>query len=344
MKRPTIRDVAARAGVSHQTVSRVLNGDRQVIAPTRERVLAAMHELDYMPNGIARSLSSNRTHTLGIVTGDISGYAVGQLVAGVEAEARRHGYLLLIGSVQTGDEADRRAHLRLMLQRGVEGLILAWPSLPPEGDEVLAWVAARAPLVTATSRTDLPGIGTISVDNRRGSAEATGHLLAAGHRTIATIAGPARWRAAEARLQGYHDALRAAGLAPDSALIERAEDWEPDSGQSAAARLLTAAAPFTALFAQSDLLALGALTALRAVGRKVPEDVSVVGFDDVPVARHLDPPLTTMRQPMPELGALAVALLVDRLGQRRAEWPAEPVRHLLPASLVERASVRALTS
>ena len=342
MKRPTIREVAARAGVSHQTVSRVINGDRRVVAPTRDRVLAAIRELDYVPNGIARSLSSNRTHTLGIVTTDISGYAVGQFVAGAEAAARRHGYFLLIGSASDRDDADRGAHLRLMLQRGVEGLILAWPSLPPEADQTLTWAAARVPLVTATSRTDLPGIGTISVDNRGGSFAATGYLLGHGHRTIATIAGPGRWRAAEARLAGYHDALAAAGLDPDPRLIERADDWEPDSGQVAAGRLLASGARFTALFAQSDLLALGALTTLRAAGLRVPADVSVVGFDDVPIARHLDPPLTTMRQPMQELGALAVALVVEGLGRARADWPAEPVRHLLPANLVERASVRSL--
>ena len=344
MKRPTIRDVAARAGVSHQTVSRVLNGDRRVIDPTRDRVLAAISELDYVPNGIARSLSSRRTLSLGIVTTDLSGYAVGQLVAGAEAAARRHGYLLLIVSGKESDDGERRATLRLLLQRGVEGLILAWPSLPPGSEEVLAWAAGRVPLVTATSRTDLPGIGTISVDNRRGSFEATSHLVAAGHAAIATIAGPARWRAAEARLQGYHDALRAAGLAVAPTLVERADDWEPDSGQAAAARLLASGSRFTALLAQSDLLALGALTALRAAGLRVPADVSVVGFDDVPIARHLDPPLTTMRQPMQELGALAVALLIERLGQPRAEWLARPVRHLLPARLVERASVRPMVS
>lgn len=344
MKRPTIRDVAARAGVSHQTVSRVLNGDRRVIAPTRDRVLAAVGALDYVPNGIARSLSSNRTQTLGVVASDIAGYAVGQLVAGVEAAARRHGYFVLIGGSRVGDDADRGAHLRLMLERGVDGLILAWPSLPPDEDGPLAWAAARAPLVTATSRVDLPGIGTISIDNRRGSREATRHLMAAGHAAIATIAGPARWRAAEARLQGYRDALAAAGLPPNPALVERADDWEPDSGQAAAARLLASGARFTALFAQSDLLALGALTALRAAGRRVPEEVSVVGFDDVPVARHLDPPLTTMHQPMQELGALAVDLLIERLARPRADWPSEPVRHLLPARLVERASVRRPTS
>ena len=153
MKRPTIRDVAARAGVSHQTVSRVINGDRRVRGTTRERVVAAVRELDYEPSAIARSLSLNRTQTLGVVTYNVSDYAFGQTVTGAEAEARRRGYFLVVGSVaDAAADADEQAYLRLMLQRGVEGLILDWPGLRAESSHRLATVTARVPLVAVEER------------------------------------------------------------------------------------------------------------------------------------------------------------------------------------------------
>ncbi|MDQ3513123.1 MAG: LacI family transcriptional regulator [Chloroflexota bacterium] len=341
MKRPTIRDVAQRAGVSHQTVSRVLNGNDAVTGATRDRVMATIRDLDYVPSGVARSLSRQRTHTLGVVTTDFAEYAVGQMVAGVAAEAQRHDFLLLISIIDTATtDAGGSTHLRPLIERGVEGLLVLWSSFPPAGDSELAWAASRVPMVTATSRVDLPGIGTVSIDNRRGAFDATAHLIDRGHRAIATIVGPTHSRAARARLDGYLDALRAAGIGSDPALIQQVDEWSPGSGLAAARRLLDAGRPFTAIFAQNDFLASGAITELRRRGCQVPDDISIVGFDDVPVAGFFDPPLTSMRQPMGELGARAVSLVVDLIGRPRTDWPSEPVRHLLPASLVERASVR----
>jgi LacI family transcriptional regulator len=332
-RRATIRDVAAHARVSHQTVSRVINGNPNVSEATRSRVLAAIAELGYVPSPMARGLISNRTHSLGVVADDISDQFFARMVAGAEAEARSRGYYLMIGSVEPDD--DERGYLRLMLERRVEGLILARPSSPLSPARLAPLQDAGVPLVLVSFGAGVPGM-LVDVDNRGGGYEATRHLLDMGHRRIATIVGPRDWPSAGARLEGYRDALREAGVAEEPALVEHADDWGPESGRAATARLLERGAPFTALFAHSDLAAVGAIRQLRLAGLGVPHDVSVVGFDDLPVAAFVDPPLTTVHQPMEEVGALAAALLLDRLVD--GEEPAAE-QHLLPAALVVRQSV-----
>jgi len=320
--------------VSHQTVSRVINGADSVAASTRERVLGVIEELGYVPSPMARGLISNRTHSLGVVADDISDQFFARMVAGAEAEARRRGYYLMIGSVEPDD--DERGYLRLMLERRVEGLILARPSAPLSLAHLAPMQDAGVPLVLVSFGSDgVPGT-LVDVDNRGGGYVATRHLVELGHREIATIVGPRDWPSSAARLDGYRDALRGAGLAEDPALVEYAADWGPESGRAAAARLLARGAGFTALFAHSDLTAVGAIRQLRLAGLRVPEDVSIVGFDDLPVAAFVDPPLTTVHQPMEEVGALAAALVLDQLADSQA---AAEERHLLPASLVVRQSV-----
>jgi LacI family transcriptional regulator len=338
----TIRDVARRAHVSHQTVSRVINDHESVTPETRERVLRAIRELEYVPSAVARSLSSQRTHTLGMVTTDVSDHFFAEAVAGAEAEARKRGYFLIIGSIEEGSEDDERTYLRLMLERRVEGLIIAVPRLRLAEDDLLGDAAARVPTVLVASDVELPGADHIDIDNRRGGAEATAYLSGQGHRAIGTITGPLDWPSARARLAGFRESLRRAGIPVDDALVETCADWGLESGEEAARRLLERGAEFTAIFAHSDLLALGAINALRAAGVAAPEEVSVVGYDDIPVARFVAPPLTTMRQPMREVGALAVRLIADELAH--ADRPrGESTRHLLRAPLVERGSVARIT-
>jgi LacI family transcriptional regulator len=340
VKRPTIRDVAARAEVSHQTVSRVINNDHRVAPTTRERVLDAIRELNFEPNAIARSLTSNRTHTLGIVTYNVSEYALGQTVAGAEAEARKHGYFLFVGSVaDAADEGDEQAYLRLMLNRQVEGLILDWPTLRAESRHSLEPVVARVPLVAIAADPELKGVQGVDIDNRSGGYMATMYLAEQGHRQIATITGPLAWNAASARLMGYDDALRSARIAPLSSLVRHAENWSPDDGRVEMEQLLSSGSKFSAIFAQSDTLALGAITAINARGLRVPDDLSIIGYDDVPIASFFSPPLTTMRQPIRDLGALAARFLIDAISRRRAGEAFEPDRHLLVPQLVVRESV-----
>jgi DNA-binding LacI/PurR family transcriptional regulator len=329
---PTIRDVAARAGVSHQTVSRVINDSPRVREATRERVQTAIRDLAFVPSPMARGLISNQTRSIGIVTDDISDHFFARVAAGAEVEARRRGYFLMIGSVEPGD--DEGGYLRLMLERRVEGLILARPSVPLAPADLAAARGAGVPLV-AVGFGDLPGFPVVDVDNRRGGYDATRHLLEHGHRQIATLAGPAAWPSAAARLEGHRQALREAGA---TELVERAADWGLESGRAAAARLLERDAPFTALFAHSDLIALGAIRQLRDAGLRVPDDVSVVGYDDLPVAEYVEPALTTVHQPMREVGALAVGFVLDQLSGVAAQTTEA---HLLPAVLVARQSVKA---
>lgn len=333
VRRATIRDVASHAGVSHQTVSRVINGNPNVSVITREKVLATISELGYVPSPMARGLISNRTHSIGIVADDISDQFFARVVAGAEREARARGFYLMIGSVEPED--DERGYLRLMLERRVEGLLLARPSVPAPIE--LSDLAPRVPIVSVGS-TRVAGT-SVDVDNRQGGYDATKHLLEHGHRAIATIVGPADWPSSAARLAGYRQALEEAGVAFDPALVEQAVDWGLESGRAAAARLCASKARFTALFAHSDLTALGAISQLRLSGLGVPQDVSVVGYDDLPVAGYVDPPLTTVHQPMEEVGALAASLLLDQLV---GDGPVVDEERLLPAELVSRQSVARL--
>jgi DNA-binding LacI/PurR family transcriptional regulator len=331
---PTIRDVAARAGVSHQTVSRVINDSPRVTQATRERVLSAIRELSYVPSPMARGLISNQTRSIGVVADDISDHFFARMVAGAETEARRRGYYLMIASVEPDD--DEAGYLRLMLERRVEGLILARPSVPLASEDLQAARDAGVPLV-AVGSTGLQGVPVVDVDNRHGGYDATRYLLEQRHRRIATIVGPKAWPSPAARFEGYRHALREAEVAEDPELVEHASGWGLESGQAAAAGLLARGVDFTAVFAHSDLIALGAIRALREAGLRVPDDVSVVGYDDLPVAGYVEPPLTTVHQPMGEVGARAAAFVLDQIAGGAAPV-LEP--HLLPAVLVARASVR----
>ena len=329
-KRATIRDVASHAGVSHQTVSRVINGNPNVSVITREKVLATISELGYVPSPMARGLISNRTHSIGIVADDISDQFFARVVAGAERAARERGYYLMIGSVEPDD--DERGYLRLMLERRVEGLLLARPSVPLQPSDLVPVMQAGVPIVSVGS-SHVPGLA-VDVDNRQGGYDATTHLLEHGHRSIATIVGPRDWPSADARLSGYRDALLEAGIAGTPELVERGVDWGLESGRAATDRLLASGLPFTAIFAQSDLIALGAIRRLRLEGLSVPNDVSIVGYDDVPIAAYVDPPLTTVHQPMREVGEYAAGLILERIaGNEPDSGP-----HLLPASLVVRQS------
>jgi DNA-binding LacI/PurR family transcriptional regulator len=332
--RPTIRDVARSAGVSHQTVSRVINGNERVSERTRDRVLAAIERLEYVPSPVAQGLTGNRTHSLGMVTADISDHFFAQAVAGAELEARRRGFYLMVGSVEEEAREDGRAYLRLMLERRVEGLIVARPSIPLTPEMLRPALRASVPIV-AVGSSELPGITVVDIDNHGGARTAVEHLLAVGHRRIATITGPLAWPSAQARLAGYEEALRAAAIEPDPALVVNGADWGLESGRAAAAELLARDVPFTAIFAHSDLAAIGAMRELRARGQTVPDDVSVVGYDDIPVAAFVDPLLTTVRQPAREVGTLAAALVLDAIG---GDGGGPGVRRL-PAELVVRGSV-----
>src|SRR5258708_288240 len=222
-KRPTIRDVASRAGVSHQTVSRVINSQGYVHKETRERVLNAIKDLDFVPNGVARSLTANRTQTIGVVTTDISEHFFGQFVAGAEAEGRRNGFYLIIGSVEEDAPADDDAWLQLMLERRVEGLIISRPMLRRDSQQIVAALAPRVPIVLVSSELKSPALDSVDADNERGGHDATEYLLERGHQAIPTIVGPSGWPSPQARLNGSRHAVRAHRIPFTQSLVRHAK-------------------------------------------------------------------------------------------------------------------------
>lgn len=296
----TIRDVARAAGVSVATVSRVLNSKDSVTQATRERVLEAIRELRYVPHGGARSLTTRRTHVVGVVLPEMIGAFFSEIIRGIDRIARPEGYHVLVSGSHS-EAAETRTVLRALHGR-VDGLILMIPgpgidclngSLPPQTPVLLLHGAGET------------GLPTLRVDNLRGARLAVDHLLDLGHRRIALLGGPEGNADAEERRAGYREALAHRGLEADPGLELRG-DFREESGYAAAARLAAMAPRPSAGFAANDAMAIGCLAGLRAAGLDVPGDISLVGFDDVPNARYLTPALTTVRVPIAEIGSRAM--------------------------------------
>jgi LacI family transcriptional regulator len=318
----TIADVAAKARVSTATVSRVLAGVGRARPETQARVLEAARELDYRPSEVARSLKRRSTQTLGLIITDIENPYFPQLVRSVEDAARAAGFSVLL--CNAADDPDREAsYLDLLVDRRVDGLIIAASSLGVRQGE---WLMAP-PIPVVLVNTEAPGSGlpTITSDNAGGGRIATEHLLGLGHSRFGYLMPPPRNVDAPARLAGVRAALTDAGCPPEALAIAHG-DALVGGGEMAAIDLLEHAARTTAIVAYNDLMAIGALRALRQHGRRVPMDVSVVGFDDVAVAEYVDPALTTISQRTEEMGRWAVERLV---GDDEIEPP--PVR--LPVDL-----------
>jgi DNA-binding LacI/PurR family transcriptional regulator len=310
-KRLTIAEVAREAGVSPQTVSRVINNRPDVAHETRQRVQQIINRLGYQPSAIARSLASRRTRTLGLITADFSDYFFTQVIAGAEVEARKYGYFLMLGSTERNLQ-DEPEYIRLLTGRHVEGILFARPSTEPDNRHLLGLLRDGVPVVTTAYYLPGTSLTVVDVDNVDGAQQATCHLLECGHRQIAMITGPTAWKSVNDRTQGYKLALEAAGVAFDSGLIAEG-DWSYQSGYRAMQELLARGYPFSAVFAQNDQMAIAVIRALREAGRRVPQDVPVVGYDDIPVAAYTDPPLTTVRQPMQEVGKVATRLLIQAI-------------------------------
>ncbi len=330
-QRTTIKDVAARAGVSYQTVSRVLNDKGEVSDETRQRVQTAIDDLNYRPSAIARSLVSQRTHVLGLFTADFSDYTHARIIEAAEAEARRQGYLIFISGGERSPDGEPLSS-PLLSQHQTEGLLIVYHGSERDTGALFDHVSADLPVVTIGYGRGRPHVVSCGIANVQGARLATEHLLSLGRRRIALISGPRQFYASQERLAGYAEALEAAGLAVDR-LLTGAGDWTSASGYTAMLRLLDRAA-FDAVFVQNDRMAMGALQALRERGLRVPDDIAVVGFDDIPSTPYFDPPLTTVHQPTYELGQVAVQTLIDLTHGETP--PAEPIR--LATHLVVRQS------
>jgi len=305
-------DVARLAGVSHQTVSRVLNEHTSVRPETRERVLEAIRELDYQPNSAARTLVTSRSNTLGVVTLDSTLFGPASMMYGIEQAARAAGFFVSIASVSSLSRRPVLEAVNRLREQAVEGILAIVPK--DSGVAVLSDVPKGIALVgvgVGRSR----DVSTVGVDNAGGAALATQHLLDLGHRTVHHIAGPTGWPEARQRAAGWRETLRGADAELPPTL---AGDWSARAGYEMGRRL-AADASVTAIFCANDQMALGALRALFEAGRRVPDDVSVVGFDDIPEAQFMIPPLTTVQQDFGEIGRRSLQLLLEIAGGERPE-------------------------
>ena len=323
---PTMADVAQRAGVSHQTVSRVLNDAAAVRPETRAVVLKAIADLGYRRNQAARALVTRRSGLIGVIVDELRLYGPASTVSSVAQAAREAGYGITLDLLWDVTGSSVAAALEHQLSQAVEAVVLvaAHGDMPDAG--VLRGLSMPVIALDGFLGDASP---TAGVDQRAGGVMATRHLLDLGHRTVAHITGPEDWPQAEARLAGFHEALTQAGVRPGPVVTG---DWSPKAGYEGCLRILDENPSTTGLFVANDQMAMGALRALAEAGKSVPDDVSVVGFDDIPEAAFSQPPLTTIRQDFAALGREAVRLIVGAIGGE--ELPST----LVPPRLVARQS------
>lgn len=329
-RRVSVKDVAARSGVSFQTTSKVLNGKGSVSEVTRARILQAALDLDYVPNLQARSLVMRTTRAVGLIASDFSDYNLSRFIVGAEREARRQGFSVVIISIEPAGSGGGYA-IPALMERRVDGILLAAPQM--EEDRAAAGALRRAVPTVSLHHVPGGGVATVGSDHTLTGLLATRHLIDKGHRQIATIIGTRGRRVTQSRLRGYRRALEGAGLPFDGELVEDGQ-WEIQAAVAATARLLDRRPGITAIFAQNDTMAIGVLRALRDLGRRVPQDCAVVGCDDIEMAAHTVPPLTTIHVPFYETGAEAMRLLLEMI----ATGSVAPQKVLLPVRLIARAS------
>lgn len=328
--RATIKQVARLSGVSIKTVSRVINGGDAVSPETLRRVTAAIDRLNYRPNALARGLVTRRSRSIGLVIADIVNPFFPPLVRSVEDTAAAMGYNVIL--CDTDEHVDReRAAISLLLEKQVDGLILCASRLPAS---FLREVAdGGVPVVLVNRALRHARAAAVMVDAAEGGRRATAHLLDLGHTRIGYLAGPRGSYSHLCRLRGYRRALGSRGIAFDQGLVAGGAA-SIAAGREAAATLMGLKRPPTALFAFDDLMAIGAMQELRRQGCRVPDDVAIVGFDDIDLAAFVDPPLTTVAQPKAEMGRLAAARLLEMI--ESSSPPSPRVVTLTPELVVRR--------
>jgi DNA-binding LacI/PurR family transcriptional regulator len=320
-------DVAKLAGVSHQTVSRVINGSDRVRGDTRDRVLAAMAKLNYRPNPVARALATGRSKTLGVITSDTALFGPTSALLAIERAAHDAGFFVSIVSLQLLDGPSLRSAVNVLLSQNVEGIFVIAPQR--EVARAVGELPNVVPIVAVEAGPE-EGVPVVAVDQHAGAAAATRHLLELGHETVWHIGGPQDWLEAAQRVEGWRDTLIAAGARVPEPVFG---DWSARSGYELGAQLADRA-EVTAVFVANDPMALGFLRCLHEQGRDVPGSISVVGFDDVPEAAFYTPPLTTVRQDFMALGRSSFELVLVEIesGVRSAK------QVTIPPKLIERGS------
>jgi LacI family transcriptional regulator len=335
--RSTIKDVAKQAGVSIATVSRAFNNENVVRQATRTRIIAIAHRLKYTPNAAARGLIMQRTEAIGLLLPDLHGEFFSEIIRGADAAAQERQYHLIVSSSHN-DRSEIEAALRFMRGR-VDGLVIMSPQV--QSDLLLTNLPKSLPVVLLNCRIDDTAVDTINVDGYHGARDMVSHLIDRGHRHIAIIKGGENNAEAQERLRGYRAALIHAGVRPESP-FELSGDFTEASGYEAAQRLLSFRLRPTAVFASNDAMAIGAIGAFHERGVEIPDDISVCGFDDIPIARYIRPALTSVHVPIRELGSMSIELLLRRLQSERSRR--KPSRVLVATSLALRTSCATLAA
>ncbi|GAA3068779.1 LacI family DNA-binding transcriptional regulator [Streptomyces glomeratus] len=338
--RPTLEEVAARAGVGRGTVSRVINGSPRVSDATRAAVEAAVAELGYVPNTAARALAANRTDAIALVVPEpetrfFAEPYFSDMLRGVGAELSDTEMQLLL--IFAGNDRERRRLAQYLAAHRVDGVLLVSVHADDPLPDLLAQL--EIPAVISGPRSEHEALPSVDSDNYGGGRSAVEHLIARGCSHIATITGRLDVYGAQRRVDGYRDALRDAGRAVDETLILPG-DFTEEGGRRAMTELLARRPRLDAVFAESDVMAAGARQVLREAGRRIPDDVALVGYDDSAIARHMDPPLTSVRQPIEEMGRAMTDLLLEEIADRRPASSRDPERRrlVLPTELVRRDS------
>lgn len=334
----TISQVAKEAGVSLQTVSRVINNRQEITSETRQHVQEVIKRLGYQPNAIARSLSLRRSHTLGIVISGLEYYGPSHILIGIEQAANQQGLSILLNLLHQPENEDVGSVVNSLLSRQVEGIIWAVPEIGNNRSwfrDALPQLAIPVIFLSAQPRDKL---NVVEIDNRYGGYVATGHLLQRGYRKVGLLAGPLTWWAARERRRGWQESLTAAGVpSSDSQIVEG--DWSAESGERGLHELLENCPDLQAVFACNDQMALGLMRAAQGLGRRIPQDLAVVGFDDTPESAFYSPPLTTIRQDLHQLGHIAVqTFLQKREAEQTHERNVPTEVRLLKPELVVRES------
>lgn len=324
---PSIRDVARLAGVSHQTVSRVLNNHPSIRESTKQRVLEVMDELQYRPNRAAQALVKGRSRTIGVLSSSGSQYGPASSIAAIQDAARDAGYYVNTANLTSVDQPSIEAAVAHLMDQSVEGLIVIAPQV--RVFDVLERLSIAVPLVSLQSAGRLND-KALSVDQISGARLATRHLIELGHTNIYHLAGPQDWIEAEARMRGFLDEMSAQDVPTTAPILG---DWTAEFGYYAGRELLRVR-DFTAIFSSNDQMALGLMHAIHDAGLAIPGDISIIGFDDIPEAPHFWPPLTTVRQDFGELGRRSIALLLAEI----AGEDTEPYRGAIIPELVVRSS------
>jgi LacI family transcriptional regulator len=328
----TMREVAERAGVSVTTVSHVINETRPVSAELRERVMTAAEELGYRPNILARGLRRGETLTIGLVIPNNANPFFAEIARGIEDATFQKGYSLVLCNTED-DVSKELRYINVLIDKQVDGIIFV--SAGGSEDNIRYLQARDLPFVIVDRLVPDANADTVLTDNIGGGLQATRHLLQLNHTRIGCISGPSNLTPSADRVKGYVEALEEAELAFEEQLVVRGY-FDFDSGYEGAKKLLTLEDPPSAIFACNDLMATGAIRAAEEAGIQVPGDLSIVGFDDIPLATYTNPPLTTVHQPIPELGAIASDLLLTRI----QEPELSPRHRILETHLVIRGSTQ----